>query len=428
MTDDDRVEAAAIDAVRRDRAWIVDTLQQLVAIPSLTGDEDAVQDRLAVWLADDGLRVDRADADPEIAAQDPEWPGSEVARSTLPIVAGTLPSDRPGPRLLLVGHVDVVPPGDLETWTSPPFEPRVSDGSVYGRGACDMKGGLVAAWAAVRAFASAVPEGQRTGEVVLLCVPSEEDGGQGALAAIRAGFTGDACVIPEPTRLEIVTAHAGAITFRLTVPGRAAHASVRREGVSALDGLAVLLSALAADEERRNAAESMPRMHALGLPYPTIVGTISGGEWASTVMDRVVVHGRYGVRAGQDASGAEQELRRAIEEACAADPWLSENPATVEITGGRFSSGTLRDDHPLPSAIADAAFAALGRRPASVGVPYGADMRLFLQQGGTPTVCYGPGDVRVAHAADEHVPIDEVVDCAATLAVWLVRSLGASAA
>jgi acetylornithine deacetylase len=202
---------------------------------------------------------------------------------------------------------------------------------------------------------------------------------------------------------------------------------VRREGVSALDGLAVLLSALAADEQRRNAAETMPRMRALGLPYPTIVGTIFGGEWASTVMDRVVVHGRYGVRAGQDASGAEQELRHAIEEACAADPWLSEHHATVEITGGRFSSGTLPDDHPLPSAIADAALAALGRRPASVGVPYGADMRLFLQQGATPTVCYGPGDVRVAHAADEHVPIDEVVDCAATLALWLVRSLRASA-
>jgi acetylornithine deacetylase len=188
----------------------------------------------------------------------------------------------------------------------------------------------------------------------------------------------------------------------------------------------VLLEALRSDEERRNAEESAPLMRALGLPYPTIVGTISGGEWASTVMDRVVVEGRYGVRAGQDADGAEGELRTVIERACAADPWLRDHPATVEITGGRFSSGQLPAEHPLPVSLGDAAAEVLGRRPTSVGVPYGADMRLFLYQGATPTVCFGPGDVRYAHSADEHVPIDEVVDCAAVLAAWLTRRLSGS--
>ncbi len=143
------------------------------------------------------------------------------------------------------------------------------------------------------------------GELLVVLVPSEEDGGQGTLAAIRAGATGDLAIIPEPSALDIVVAHAGAITFRLTVPGRAAHASQRREGVSALDKLFVLSKALEADETRRNTAETDPLMTALGLPYPTIIGIVGGGEWASTVLDRVTADGRYGVRLGQSAADAE---------------------------------------------------------------------------------------------------------------------------
>ncbi len=159
-----------------------------------------------------------------------------------------------------------------------------------------------------------------------MLVPSEEDGGQGTLAAIRAGATGDLAIIPEPSALDIVVAHAGAITFRLTVPGRAAHASQRREGVSALDKLFVLSTALEADETRRNAAETDPLMTALGLPYPTIIGIVGGGEWASTVLDRVTADGRYGVRLGQSAAEAEAELRACIAAACAADAFLRDHP------------------------------------------------------------------------------------------------------
>ncbi len=212
-------------------------------------------------------------------------------------------------------------------------------------------------------------------------VPSEEDGGQGTLAAIRAGVTGDLAIIPEPSNLDIVVAHAGAITFRLTVPGRAAHASQRREGVSALDKLWVISKALEADETRRNAAETDPLMTALGLPYPTIIGIVAGGDWASTVLDRVTADGRYGVRLGQTAAEAEAELRAAIAAACAADEFLRDHPATVEITGGRFGSARVPSDHPLPVGLADVAERVTGRRPALLGEPYGADMQMFVNVG-----------------------------------------------
>jgi len=261
------------------------------------------------------------------------------------------------------------------------------------------------------------------GEILVASVPSEEDGGQGMLAAIRAGIVGDMAVIPEPSNLDVVVAHAGAITFRMTVPGRAAHASVRREGVSALDKLDLLVRALEADETRRNRSETDPLMTVLGLPYPTIVGMVRGGSWPSTVMDEVVAEGRYGVRLGQTWREAEVELRDCIAEACVADPFLREHPATIEISGGRFSSGQVPADHPLPVGLANAAEAVTGRRPALIGEPYGADMRLLINEGRTPTVIFGPGDVRAAHAANESVALDEVVECSRVLAQWLVQEL-----
>jgi acetylornithine deacetylase len=327
-----------------------------------------------------------------------------------------------------VGHVDVVPPGDPSTWTVDPWAGAVRDGAMYGRGACDMKGGVVAILAALRSLVATGAAERLGGEVLGVFVPSEEDGGQGMLAAIRAGCTGDMAVITEPSNLDVVIAHAGAITFRLVVPGRAAHASVRREGVSALDSLYTLIHALEADEAARNAAETDPLMTALGLPYPTIVGKVEGGEWASTVLDRVVVEGRYGVRLGQTWRDAEADLRACIDAACAADPFLRDHEVELEITGGRFSSSRVPAEHPLPVSLADAVEATLGRRPALLGEPYGADMRLLVNEGRTPTVIFGPGDVRFAHSADEHVPLDEVADCARALATWVVSELVSDAA
>jgi acetylornithine deacetylase len=290
-----------------------------------------------------------------------------------------------------------------------------------------MKGGVAAGLAAIRAVGAVTRGGaDLAGEALFVSVPSEEDGGAGTLAAIRDGCVGDVAIIPEPTGMEIVTVHAGAITFRLTVPGKNAHASTRLEGVSALDKLEVLNAALRADETARCEAETRPEMVALGLPYPTMIGKVSGGDWASTVMDRIVAEGRYGVRAGQTAAEAEVDLRAAIAAANEADDFLRDHPATVEISGARFSSGEIPSDHPLATGLRDTAAAVLGSAPRLKGAPYGADMRLLIRQGDTPTVMYGPGDVRMAHAPNESVPIAEVVDCARVLAVWLLRELGAS--
>ena len=416
-------ERAAIDAV--DGSWATDVLQRLVRTVSITGDEGAVQDLMAGLLADAGAAMERLEPDPVAARQDPEWPGEEMPRERLPIVLGRV--GRPGGRrIVLVGHVDVVPPGDPATWDDDPWSGRLDGDRVYGRGACDMKGGVASILAAVRALRDAGLADALKGEVLVASVPSEEDGGQGMLAAIRAGVTGDMAVITEPTGLDVVIAHAGAITFKLTVPGRAAHASVRREGVSALDKLQVLVRALEADETARNEAETDPLMTAHGLPYATIIGTVQGGSWPSTVIDKLEVEGRYGVKLGQTWRDAERDLQRCIDDANESDPFLRDHPATVELTGGKFSSSQVPADHPLPVGLAGAVEDVLNRAPEFHGEPYGADMRLLVHHGNTPTVIFGPGDKRLAHSANEWVPTVEVADCARVLAAWLVRELGAA--
>lgn len=417
------VERQAADAV--DAAWTADVVEQLVRVPSVTGDEGAVQDLVARLLAEAGARVDRLEPDPAAARRDPDWPGDEMPRGRLPIVLGRL--GRPGGRrVVLVGHVDVVPVGDPATWTRDPWAGEREGDRVYGRGAVDMKGGVASILGAVRAITASGLADRLEGEILIASVPSEEDGGQGMLAAIRAGVTGDVALITEPTDLEIVIAHAGALTFRLTVPGRAAHASVRREGVSALDNLQTLVRALEADETARNAAETDPLMTVHGLPYATIIGKVSGGAWASSVIDRIEAEGRYGVKLGQTWHDAERDLLRCIDDANESDPFLRDHPATVELTGGKFSSARVPADHPLPVGLASVASAVLGREPPLVGEPYGADMRLLVHEGNTPTVIFGPGDKRVAHSADEWVSVLDVAACARTLAAWLVRELVSS--
>ena len=413
-------EQAAADAV--DLGLTADAVAELVRVPSVTGDEGAVQDVVARLLAEAWARVERVEPDLDAVRADPDWPGDEMPRERLPIVLGRV-GKVGGRRVVLVGHVDVVPVGDPATWAHDPWAASREGDRVYGRGAVDMKGGVGSILGAVRAITATGLAERLEGEILIASVPSEEDGGQGMLAAIRAGVTGDVAIITEPTDLEIVIAHAGAITFKLTVPGRAAHASVRREGVSALDNLQTLVRALEADETARNAAETDPLMTVHGLPYATIIGKVAGGAWASSVIDRLEAEGRYGVKLGQTWRDAQRDLLRCIDDANESDSFLRDHPATVELTGGRFSSARVPADHPLPVGLAAVASAVLGHEPPLTGEPYGADMRLLVHEGNTPTVIFGPGDKRVAHSADEWVSVEDVAACARTLAAWLVREL-----
>jgi acetylornithine deacetylase len=256
----------------------------------------------------------------------------------------------------------------------------------------------------------------------LLCpVSGEEDGGLGTYAALEqlAATPIDACVIPEPTDLDLVPANGGALTFRLRVPGAAIHASRRSEGVSSIEKFVPVLRALSELEAIRNAHVD-PLMKRWPIAYPLSIGTVHAGDWASTVPDLLIAEGRLGVALDETADHARRELEAAVSRVCESDAWLREHPVTVEWWGGQFHSGRTEPDAPIVSLVRDAHTRTAGATPETYGGPYGSDLRLLVGKGGIPTVQYGPGDSRVAHAPDEYVAIDDVMTCAAVLAEVIV--------
>ena len=417
-------QARILEAVDADRARMLDLLVELVQTPSISGSdvENTAQAELARGLEREGMEIDHWQLPlAELLAED-DFPGVEVPRTEAWGLVGRLPGRGGGRTLMLNGHIDVVPPGDLDAWGNPPFSGRVAGGVLHGRGACDMKAGLVAAYWAVRALQRA--EVPLRGDVLLASVQGEEDGGLGTYALLHRGWRADACVIPEPTSLDLVPANAGALTFRLRVPGRAAHASRRLEGTSAIEKFYPVWRALQELERRRN-SDVDPLVGRWPLPYALSIGTVRAGDWASSVPDLLVAEGRLGVALGEPPAQARNALEVAVAQACAEDPWLREHPVTVEWWGGQFASGRLPAGSDLLDRV-QAAHAAVtgGGAQDTWGAPYGSDLRLLTGLGGIPTVHYGPGDAGLAHGPDESVPIEEVRTAARALAVLAVDLCG----
>ncbi|AWB93846.1 ArgE/DapE family deacylase [Aeromicrobium chenweiae] len=396
-----------VDLIRRD-------LAQLVNIPSTGGSdaEIAVQRWCAAHLTGLGLDVDQWRLDLDELRAHPDHPGEEVEREEAWGVVGT---SGPGtPALILNGHVDVVPPGDAESWTNAdPWLVREEADRWYGRGVCDMKGGVVAIIAAARAVAD-VPLSR---PFAIHTVIGEEDGGVGTFATLRRGHHGDACVIAEPTAGQIVSANAGSLTFRLEVPGQSTHGSMRTTGHSAITAFEHVHRALAELEDVRNADPVAP--FGPSLPWPISVGVIRAGDWASTVPDLLVAEGRYGLMPGESFAAGKAAFEQAVARAAAADPWLADHPPVVTWPGGHFAAGELAAGDPFGVQVRDAVVAAGQDAPALIGAPYGSDLRQYAAAG-IPTVQYGPGDIADAHAVDESVGIAEVVASATAYAELIV--------
>ena len=381
----------------------------LVAASSETGHEHPAIDLVASWLAPVADEVDRWVTPMSELETDSAYPGREVERYEVPVVAARVAGTRPGPTVVLTGHVDVVPVGDRAKWSRDPAGEL--DGDVlFGRGSADMKGGVVAA---IEAF-TRIANGDRdfAGELRFVAVPGEEDGGTGTLAAIRRGWIGDLVIVPEPTSgpegPRVVVAHGGALTYTIEVEGRSAHAATRLLGESALEHFITVYSAVERLERELNDAERNPAMQATGLPYPTTIGVLHGGVWASNVMEQITAELRVGVTIDESIAEAEARFERTLREAIAGDPWLDAHPPRIERTGAAFGSSSIDPHDPLVTALCDAAEAETGSRPATIGVPYGCDMALWRREAGAACVVFGPGDIAHAHAVDERVSIDEV--------------------
>jgi acetylornithine deacetylase len=409
-----------------DQQQLIDAMRDLLRIRSVTGQEAAAQRWLGQHMRQLGLDVDLWTIDVSSLQKHPQFPGMEVDRSKHEAIGlvgmwqgtpGSYPST--GRRLLFNGHIDVVPEGDHTNWQHDPWGAELVDGCIYGRGACDMKGGLMAALYAMKAIIDAGVD--LDGSLMIQSVIGEEDGGLGTFASLLRGHIGDAAIICEPTHLNLIPAQAGALTFKVSVRGKSAHACVRLEGVSAIEKYLDIHRALIQLEKERNGEIKHPLLGKLSLPYPLNIGRVQAGNWSSTVPEELTFDGRIGVAMGEDSAAVRRQFEQILKNLAEADPWLRDHPLEIVWPGGQFDPGEIPIDHYLVKLCRRCMLDLTGDESEIEGAPYGSDLRLLVNLGGFPALLFGPGDVHVAHTPDEHVDVQEVILAARAYILAAIR-------
>lgn len=361
--------------------------------PALADDapgEGAVAQLLADTLRSWGFAVDL----PEVA------PGR-------PNVLARIGGGHGGRSLILNGHLDTV---GVAGMTHAPFDPLERDGRLYGRGSADMKGGIAAMCAAALRAAST----GLGGEVIIAAVVDEEYASIGTRQLLDLGVTAHAAIVTEPTRLAICPAHRGFAWADLRVTGRAAHGSRYDIGVDAVTHAALVLAELDAYQRETLARRSHPLLGHASLH----AGTISGGEGISTFPAECRVSLERRSIPGERGEDFADEIRAAIARVAGRTPALQ-----AEVTPGLVQApNDVPVDHAVVTALVEAARAA-GAATALDGLSCWTDAALFTAAG-IPAICFGPGDIALAHAPEEYVPIAEIETATDVLARFIAAWSG----
>ena len=388
-------------------------LQELVRIPSVLGNEEPAQRLVENRLRELGFEVRSLEPSAERLASHPESGIPLAPYEGRRCLVGTLAGGS-GRSLLLNGHVDVVSEAPADQWTRPPFGADIEGGRLYGRGACDMKGGIAAMLLGVEA---ALAAGPLPGPVVYQSVIEEECGGNGALAACLEGPGADGVVIAEPTNGGFDVVAVGVIWARITVEARARHASSADEDSNPIETAFAVVDALHGLEAELNCD---PELEFAGVarPYLLNVGALHAGDWPSMSPGRAVLDVRLGLPLRMDPKEGQARLAETVRRVAP--------PAQVEFRGFRARGYSFDARSPLVRLLSDCHEAVHGRRPKPEPSRATTDLRFFGRPlGPGQAACYGPtGDG--LHGVDEWVDIESIADVATVLAL-LIRRWGESA-
>jgi acetylornithine deacetylase len=338
-----------------------------------------------------------------------------------------------GRSLIFNGHVDVVPSGPEDEWTGgDPWSGRIADGSVWGRGSCDMKGGVVAQAFAARALREA---GVRLrGDLLLEAVVGEEmmEHELGTTACIERGYRADAAVVSEPSAppvpLAVVPVTPGVLWFRVTVEGKPTHVAMRGEtiraggygaavGVNAIDKAVLLYESFRRLEEEWGLTKRHPlfRPGHFAIHPGVFLGAPRSGLVPFVVPDSAYVDFIVWYHPDDDPDAVRAVMERRVEQTAALDGWLAEHQPKVEWKH-HWPQSVVDPEHPIVAATCAAHELAAGE-PATVAGFAAVEDTTWLNAAGITAISYGPGDIRVAHAVDEHVAIDELVLATKTFAL-----------
>jgi acetylornithine deacetylase len=429
------LEQRILDAVAAGRDELVEMAAALIAFDTTARepgdparDEAALQDHLGARLRAAGATVDVWEPDPADVAGSRQVPaGLDFAGR--PQLAAVFPGTGGGRSLLLNGHIDVVPSDPRERWTSDPNAAEVRDGNLYGRGSCDMKGGVACMVFAAEILARL---GVRLrGDLVVNTVTDEESSGAGGLAAARHGVRADAGIVPEPTAFEIWVACRGSLTPTITIEGRPGHAEMAQPhwraggAVNAIEKMGVVLDAVARLREEWDGRPD--KIHEHLSPGTIVPVKVRGGEWTVTYPASCSLTCEVMYLPGNaDSEGWGRDVQREIEAwiaaAAAGDPWLADHPPAVEWSLD-IPPAEVDPGHPLVAAVARASERA-GEPARLGGLDSWFDAATFTRFADTPSIGFGPRSLTWGHTIDEYVPVADLVACAQALALAAVDFCG----
>ncbi len=321
---------------------------------------------------------------------------------------GARPPAEGGQLVLFEAHQDTVP---VTGMTIEPWTPVVRDGRIYGRGACDIKGGMAAMLAAIARLAEERPAEMPT--IVMACTVNEEHGYSGATALTQLWSQPgaiiprrpDVAVVAEPTELQVVVAHKGVVRWRCHAHGRAAHSSQPQLGVNAIFKMRRVLEAL--ERYQQEVVTGLGEHPRCG--HPTLsVGVIAGGLSVNTVPDRCTIEIDRRLIPGEDPMPAYQHVIDYV------SSQIGDDPAIEHEAPFLYGRGLSDDDNLKLAAHMVTAAQAIGIKSASTGVPYGTDAAA-IAAAGVPSIVFGPGSIDEAHTADEWLSLDQLAQAAEAL-------------
>lgn len=391
-------------------------LSDLVRLPSTPGQEAEAMEYMAGAFAGHEANVEKIPLS-DALKNDPDYsdpiPGIIYdGRFNLRIAR---PGAGNGKRTLFNSHVDVVPPSEE---MAEPWNPKIRNGALWGRGACDAKGQLATIYLVFRALEAL--KWRLKGDVLAHLVVEEENGGNGTLAMARRGEQADCCIVLEPSDNVVFTSVRGAVWFRLTLNGKAGHSGQAGQTRSALlmarDAIAVLERYHA---ELLAASRGLPLFDPYPNPMPITFGKLQAGNWPASAPSRATIEGVLGLLPNRSHEEVALGMARALKSA--GDEFLASNFDLKFMY--RHNSSVLDPEHELPRGLLRAA-ERCGRKLTIGAMTASCDAWFYNNQLAIPTVVYGPGALKVAHSKDEHISLGAIAEAAEHLLVFLQAQNG----
>ncbi len=323
-----------------------------------------------------------------------------------------------GKSLVFNGHLDVVSADPADMWSRPPNDPWIKDGWLYGRGAGDMQSGVAAMIYAVHAVKQAGYD--ILSPLTIQTVVEEECSGNGALACLQQGFGGDFVLIPEPFGPQIYTGQVGVLWFKLLVRGKPVHVLDTGAGINAIEKVQKLIPWLKSLEDELNEYHRQPPYDAIEKPFNLNIGTINGGNWASSVPSHAEIEGRIGFPPGMTANEIMQKVSDCIEEVARKDPAFGDGKPTLRFHGFRSEGHLVDMGHEGINLLSKCHHALTQVEPNYYLSTCTTDLRAFHYYSRTAGTCYGPVAENI-HGVDERVDIESIRQTLKTYALFISR-------